>query len=197
MPPIKAAWATSPDGVGTITGTIYDDAHKPLAGAIVTELLVGKDQPQNEEHYRAAITDANGKFTLEKAGVGRILLKAYAPNMIYTSYIVDVDETGDTAVEMGLSRGAIDTPTIANPTVESDGTTTTVSMDVSGPRLDKNYTLAINAESGRVVEIHGPAGDADETPGRWTSTVEGTFTGQWIFVAVDHRCNSSGFLTVG
>jgi hypothetical protein len=190
-----AAAATNPVGSGTIQGTVTDDRHAPIAGAIVTELLTGAGQPQGEEHYRAAITDASGRFRLDRAAVGRLLLKAYAPRRIYTSRIVEVAADSSVTVDFGLATDALSTPTISNPKVTGAGGRATVSVDVAGTRLDRNYTLAVNPASGRVVEMHAPG--AAETPGTWTATVAGPASGRWIFLAVDHGCNSSPFLTAG
>ena len=51
--------ATTPNGTGTITGTVVDQARKPIAGALVTLLLRGPGQEGGEEHYKVAETDAS------------------------------------------------------------------------------------------------------------------------------------------
>lgn len=194
--PITAAPATAPDGSGTITGSVFDDQGSPIAGAIVTELVVGADQPQGEEHYRAATTGPDGTFTMTGTATGRVLLKVYAPRKVYTSYIAEVPENGTATVMVGVATDALETPTISAPSVETAGARTTLSVDVRGTRLDRNYTLAINRTSGLVVELHGPnGGDRDESEGRWSATIDNAPTGEWTFVAVDHGCNASDFLT--
>jgi hypothetical protein len=189
--------ATTPDGQGTIAGHVYDDRGQPLKDAIVTLLLVGASQPGGEEHYRATIAGPDGSFRLDRAPPGRVLLKAYAPGMVYTSRIVGVEQGREASVDIGLTRGTVQTPTVGNPAVQRAGGTTTIAMDVSGPKLDRNYTLAVHPADGIVVELHSPDGADAETPGRWSATVDGDHPGPWILFAVDHGCLSSEFLRSG
>ena len=95
---------------------------------------------------------------------------------------------------MGLPVEAIQVPTIADAQVRRAGDELELSMDVQGAALDRNYTLAVNADSGRVFELASEAGG--EKPGRWSRTVpaEG-LTGTWTFMAVSHTCTVSPFLT--
>jgi hypothetical protein len=188
--------ATGPQGNGTITGLIMDGEHQPLAGAIVTLLVVDDALPGGEEHYRAVIAGPDGRYTLPEAPSGRVLLKTYAPGTIYTSRIVGVEDAATATVNIGLTAAAVTTPSVANASVEREGGRTTVAMDVSGPSLDRNYTLAVHPDSGTVVELRSPDGPDAETPGRWSATVEGELQGEWVLFAVDHGCRSSEFLTV-
>jgi hypothetical protein len=183
------ALATMQTGSGTITGSVVDQRRRPLEGALVTMLLQGADLEGGEEHYRVAVTDASGSFTLDDAPSGRFLLKAYGPDTIYVSRIVALDE-GETAdVSFGLPDRVVGNPTIAQPSV----TGLELAMTVRGNNLDGNYTLAVNAEAGRVFELH----NVDNAPGRWSTTLENELPGPWLFLAVDENCNVSEFLTVG
>ncbi len=181
-----------PAGDATIEGTVQDERHRPLRGAVVTLLLRGPDQPGGEEHYRVAATDANGHYRLRNAPVGQYLLKAYASKRIYVSRIVALADRETATVDFGLPDRVIPNPTIAAPRVRHTGGRTTVSMTVTGSSLDPNYTLAVNPGSGLVFELHR----ADGGPGLWARTIPRRLTGPWIFLAVDHQCDISSFLTV-
>ena len=180
--------AVSPRGTGTITGSVVDQQRKPIAGALVTILLKGPTQEGGEEHYRVAQTDRSGKFTLDHSPTGRFLLKAYAPNSIYVSRIVALG-TGETqTIDFGLPHRVVPNPNISAARVDG----TRLSMTVRGSSLDANYTLAVNPGSGLVYELKNGTGAA----GRWKRTVPKRLAGPWVFLAVDHQCNTSGFLTV-
>jgi hypothetical protein len=180
--------AGEPEGSATIVGSVVDERREPLEGALVTMLLAGEDQEGGEEHYRVAVTDAQGRFTLAEAPVGRFLLKAYGPDTIYVSRIVALDDGERQEVRFGLPDRAVDNPAISNPSVEG----TTLAMNVSGSDLDGNYTLAVNPRAGLVFELH----NAGNAPGTWSATIERELGGPWIFMAVDESCNVSEFLTV-
>ncbi len=180
--------ATAPSGKGTIRGTVFDQRHRPLAGALVTLLLQGDTLEGGEEHYRVAQTDAKGRFKLPRAPAGRFILKAYAPKSIYVSRIVALKAGATATIEFGLPSRVIPNPVISAPKV----TATQLSMQVRGASLDGNYTLAVNPRSGRVFELH----HAGNAPGRWTRTMSQRLPGPWVFLAVDHQCNVSDFLTV-
>ncbi|MBA3736277.1 MAG: carboxypeptidase regulatory-like domain-containing protein [Actinobacteria bacterium] len=181
-----------PTGTSTIKGVVEDERHRPLPGAIVTLLLRGQDQPDGEEHYRAAATDARGRYELRQAPVGQYLLKAYASKRIYVSRIVALADRQTATVDFGLPPALIRNPVIAAPHVRRAGAGTTLSMTVTGNALDPNYTLAVNPGAGLVFELHRPDGG----PGLWTRTIPRTLSGRWIFLAVDHQCDISEFLTV-
>ncbi len=181
--------AGSPRGTGTISGTVVDQQHKPIAGALVTILLKGPNQEGGEEHYRVAQTDRAGKFTLDHSPAGRFLLKAYAPNSIYVSRIVVLGRGAAQTIDFGLPHRVVRNPNISAARVAG----TRLSMTVRGSSLDANYTLAVNPASGLVFELRNASGGA----GRWTRTVPKRLAGPWVFLAVDHQCNTSGFLTVG
>jgi hypothetical protein len=189
-PPVgDRAFATQQRGTGTISGSVVDERRRPLRGALVTMLLVGADLEGGEEHYRVALTDASGRFTLEDAPSGRFLLKAYGPNTIYVSRIVALDEGESVEVQFGLPDRRIPNPSISSPAV----TGLELSMDVQGSDLDGNYTLAVNRGAGLVFELH----NVDNAPGRWSTTLDEPLPGPWIFVAVDKNCNVSEFSTLG
>jgi hypothetical protein len=185
---LDAAAATSPQGTATITGSVIDQARAPVEDALVTLLLKGPDLPGGEEHYRVAVTDASGAFTLEDAPSGQYLLKAYAPNTIYVSRIVALADGEIQTVEFGLPDRVIQNPTVSN--AEVDGTA--LSMDVQGSDLDPNYTLAVNPGAGLVFELH----NTGEQAGTWSATIDRELEGPWIFLAVDKTCNVSEFLVV-
>lgn len=180
--------ATEQKGTGTITGTVVSQDRTPMKGAFVTLLLAGEQLEGGEEHYRVAATDADGRFTLADAPSGRFLLKAYAPNSIYVSRIVALDEGETEEIEFGLPDRVVPNPTISDPRVEG----LELSMTVKGTNLDGNYTLAVNPTAGVTVELH----NVDNAPGRWSATIPDALPGPWVFLAVDEQCNVSEFLTV-
>jgi mono/diheme cytochrome c family protein len=184
--------AEHPTGTGTITGQVKDQERKPIKGALVTLLLRGPSQPGGEEHYRVAVTNSAGRYTLPHAPSGTFELKAYAPKRIYVSHFVALRPGGTSTVDFGLPNRALTTPTISNPKVRLDGGSETLSMTVQGPNLDPNYTLAVNPASGRLFELHSPG----NRPGTWSRTIPDHLTGQWIFVAIDRICSVSSFITV-
>ncbi len=180
--------AASPRGTGTITGTVLDQQRSPIAGALVTILLKGAAQEGGEEHYRVARTDRAGTFTLDHSPAGRFLLKAYAPSSIYVSRIVALGAGATQTIDFGLPRRVVANPSISAAKVDGRR----LSMTVRGSSLDANYTLAVNPASGLVFELRNASGG----PGRWTRTLPRRMAGPWVFLAVDHQCNTSGFLTV-
>lgn len=186
--------ATTPNGTGTISGTVIDQSHSPIAGALVTLLLRGPLQPGREEHYKVARTDASGGYVLHGVPAGTFELKAYAPHTIYTSHWAALEPGGSATIDFGLATRALHTPTVSSPKVTLlPGGGERLSMTVTGPRLDPNYTLVANPGSGRVFEVHAPGARA----GVWSRTISTRLPGPWIFFAVDRLCDSSRFLTVG
>jgi hypothetical protein len=183
-------------GDATIAGTITDARHRPLAGAIVTLLVVRPDLPGGEEHYLAAVTDAAGRYAIHGAPVGRVEIKAYAPGTIYVSHLLTTTAGATTPADVGLPAEASRTPRVAGARVTRRGSQLDLAMDVQGQGLDRNYTLAVNPASGRVFELRAdPAGS--ETPGAWSRTVPATgLSGRWLFVAIDHLCEVSNMLEV-
>ena len=182
---------SGPTGDATIEGIVEDQQHRPLTSAIVTLLLRGGDQPGGEEHYRVAATDAHGHYRLTHAPVGEYLLKAYAAKRIYVSRIVALRHHQTATIDFGLPNRVIPNPTVANPRVVTTANSTTATMTVTGNSLDPNYTLAVNAAAGLVYELHHPGGGS----GVWTRTVARSLPGRWIFLAVDHQCDTSDFIT--
>jgi hypothetical protein len=185
---LDVAAATETDGSSTITGSVVDQRFDGIDGALVTMLLQGAGQEGGEEHYRVAVTDAEGRFTLPNAPAGQFLLKAYGPETIYVSRIVALEDREHQEVRFGLPDRIVDNPTISTPSVEG----TRLSMTVEGSDLDGNYTLAVNLEAGLVFELH----NAGNAPGIWSGTSERELEGPWIFMAVDEACNVSDFVTV-
>ncbi len=181
-----------PTGRGTIVGVVEDQRRRPIAHALVTLLLRGDDQPGGEEHYRVAETDAQGRYTLRSAPAGQYLLKAYAPESIYVSRIVALEEGGRATVNFGLPARVIPNPTISRPHVSARAGGTRLEMTVAGSSLDANYTLAVNTTAGVVYELR----NADEGPGVWSRTIDRRLPGDWTFLAVDHQCNISDFLEI-
>jgi hypothetical protein len=181
--------ATERQGTGTITGTVIGQDREPLEGAFVTLLLAGEQLEGGEEHYRVATTDGDGRFTLADAPAGRFLLKAYAPNSIYVSRIVALEEGETEEIEFGLPDRRVPNPTISKPRVDG----LELSLDVRGSSLDGNYTLAVNPAAGITVELH----NVDNAPGRWSAVLAEPVAGPWVFMAVDEQCNVSEFLTAG
>ena len=185
--------ATSTTGTGTITGTVIDQDRKPIAGALVTLLLRGPSQEGGEEHYRVAQTDAAGRYRLSEVPTGSFELKAYAPHTIYTSHFVALEPGASASIDFGLATRVLSTPEISQPKITlNTGGGETLSMTVTGPNLDPNYTLVANPRSGRVFEVHA----AGAKEGVWSRTIPMRLKGPWIFFAVDRLCSSSQFITV-
>jgi Carboxypeptidase regulatory-like domain len=192
-PLLKVPAATTPTGTGAIRGTVRDQEHRPIAGALVTLLLRGPAQPGGEEHYRVAVTDARGRYALANAPAGRFELKAYAPKRIYVSHFVGLAPAGTATIDFGLPNRALQTPTVSHARVQpAPGGAERLSMTVQGPNLDPNYTLAVNPRSGRVFELHSPGA----RPGTWSRTIPHPLSGKWIFLAVDRLCSVSAYITV-
>jgi hypothetical protein len=186
---LDVAAATETEGSAAITGSVVDQRFDPIEGALVTMLLQGAAQEGGEEHYRVAVTDARGRFSLDDAPTGQFLLKAYGPDTIYVSRIVALEDGERETVRFGLPDRVVENPEISNPRVDG----TRLSMTVDGNDLDGNYTLAVNPRAGLVFELH----NAGNAPGAWSATIERELEGPWIFMAVDETCNVSEFLTVG
>ena len=184
----ETAGAKVPKGTGIVTGTVIDQARKPIEGAFVTLLLQGASLEGGEEHYRVAETDATGHFTLAHAPTGRFLMKTYAPNSIYVTRIVALRAGETQTVNVGLPNRVVPNPTIAKPAVAGRK----LSATVTGTNIDGNYVLAVNPEAGVTVELH----NAGNAPGRWTAVASTALPGRWVFMAVDKQCNISGFITV-
>lgn len=185
--------ATTPNGHGTITGTVIDAQRKPIKGALVTLLLRGPSQEGGEEHYKVAQTDAAGRYTLKDVPSGTFELKAYAPKTIYTSHFAALPPGGSTTIDFGLATRRLTTPSISNPRVQPlPGGGQRLSMTVHGPNLDPNYTLVANPGSGKVFEVHAPGA----REGTWSTTIPERLKGPWVFLAVDRLCSASAFLTV-
>ncbi len=183
--------ATSERGDATISGVVEDQRHRPLRDALVTLLLRGPSQERGEEHYRVAVTDAAGHYRLSHAPTGQYLLKAYASRSIYVSRIVALEHGRRATIDFGLPDRVLPNPVVSSPRVELARTGLRVSMRATGSSLDPNYTLAVNPASGRVFELRR-RGDG---PGRWSRTITERLPGRWIFLAVDHQCNISDFIT--
>jgi hypothetical protein len=184
--------AGSPTGTGTITGSVIDEQREPIDGALVTLLLKGSGQEGGEEHYRAAVSDGDGQFTLSRVPAGSFLLKAYAPETIYVSRIVALDEGERQEIAFGLPTRRIPNPQVADADAERTSTGMRLSMTVTGQNLDGNYTLAVHDGTGTVVELH----NEQNAPGRWSASTDRALDGPWTFLAVDETCNVSEFLHV-
>jgi Carboxypeptidase regulatory-like domain len=189
---LDVAAATTTEGTATIEGSVIGADRQPIEGALVTLLLKGPDLPGGEEHYRVALTDAEGEFRLDDAPSGQFLLKAYGPSTIYVSRIVALDEGETQRVQFGLPTRVVENPTISEPAVERTAGGMRLSMDVQGSNLDPNYTLAVNPGAGLVFELR----NQDEQPGIWSADIGQVLDGPWVFLAVDRTCNVSEFLTV-
>ena len=182
-------------GDGVIVGTVTDDADKPIAGAVVSMLVIRDDLPGGEEHYRFGVTDTSGGYRIDDAPIGRVAVKAYAPGVTYVTRIVVTEAGTEARADVGLPRQAATNPTISDALVEQVGGDLRLSMRVEGSQLDRNYTLAVNRGSGAAFELRAD-GSTDEAEGRWSRTVPTNgLSGDWIFLAVSHACTVSNFIT--
>lgn len=192
-----APQATREEGTGTLVGRVTDQRGRPITGAIVTLLLKGSSFPDGEEHVRAALTGPDGRYRMPNVPVARIELKAYAPNTIYVSRVLEVTEGGSSTADFGLPDRKIRNPEISKPEVTSTAGSTRLALTLAGRSLDRNYTVAVNVGTLRVFELRAITDAQGATqPGEWTRELAGSFTGDWIFLAVDETCNVSEFLRV-
>ena len=185
---LDVAAATEATGTGTIVGTVVDERFEPVADALVTLLLHGPDEEGGLEHYRVAVTGADGRFTLPEAPSGSYELKAYGPDTIYVVRIVALEEGETQEVHFGLPDRAVENPAISQAKVAG----TDLSVTVTGSGIASNYVLAVNPRAGLVFELHSATGEA----GTWRASLDRALEGPWIFLAVDTLCNTSEFLTV-
>ena len=191
---LDAPLATSETGTATITGSVIDQARMPIDGALVTLLLKGSDLPGGEEHYRVAVTGADGTFTLPDAPSGQYLLKAYAPNTIYVSRIVALDDGETQNVDFGLPDRVVENPTISNPEVQARE---------RREALDERRRVSTSTRTTRSRSTPTRASCSSSrtrrrpsSPGRGARRPTRPSAGTWIFLAVDKTCNVSDFLTV-
>ena len=184
-------------GTGTVVGRVTDQSGQPIRGAIMTLLLKGSQFPDGEEHVRAALSGADGRYTMSDVPLGRIEIKAYAPDSIYVARVFEVADGQTATADFGLAGRRVPNPKISAPRVSVASGSTTVAMTLAGGSLDRNYTVAVNPAAGRVFELRAKTdAQGEPTPGEWTREIEGTFDGQWIFLATDENCNVSEFLRV-
>ena len=182
-------------GDAVIEGTVTDVKHRPLPGAIVSMLVIRKDLPGGEQHYRFGTADANGHYRITKAPIGRIAVKAYAPGTVYVTRYLTTHEGGVTIADVGLPTEVPGNPRVTAAKIIRIGSKLRISMNVAGTGLDRNYTLAVNAQSGDAVELRAQ-GSSDQAPGTWSAKVPAAgHGGPWTFFAVTHLCTVSNFLT--
>ena len=183
------------EGDAVIEGTITDAKHRPLAGAIVSMLVIRKDLPGGEEHYRFGTADAQGHYRITKAPIGRIAVKAYAPGTVYVTRYLTTRKGAVTTADVGLPNEVPGNPKVTAAKVVRVGDKLRISMNVSGSGLDQNYTLAVNTLSGDAVELRSQGGST-ESPGAWSAEVPAAgHGGAWTFFAVTHLCTVSNFLS--
>ncbi len=190
-----AAKAVVETGTGTVTGKIVDQRGKPIAGAVVTLLLKGAEFPDGEEHVRAELTDAAGRYSMPKAPLGRIELKAYAPQHLYVARIFEVADGQTVNADFGLPDRQIPNPVVSAPRVQRIGAGTRLSMIQKGFSLDRNYSVAVNVAAHKVFELRAPKNETRE--GKWVRNLPTPYKGRWIFFATDETCNTSEFMVVG
>ncbi len=182
-------------GDGVIEGTVTDAQHHPVAGAIVSMLVIRKDLPGGEEHYRFGTADAHGRYRITKTPIGRIAVKAYAPGTVYVTRYLTTREGVVTRADIGLPTEVQGNPKVSAARVVRHGDKLRISMHVAGTDLDRNYTLAVNAQSGDAVELRA-SGSNDQAPGTWSAEVPAAgHGGRWSLFAVTHLCTVSNFLT--
>ena len=183
------------EGDAVIEGTVTDVKHRPLPGAVVSMLVIRKDLPGGEEHYRFGTADARGHYRITKAPIGRIAVKAYSPGTVYVTRYLTTTKGTVTQADVGLPTEVPGNPKVTAAKVVRVGDKLRVSMRVSGSGLDRNYTLAVNPQSGDSVELRAQ-GSGDEAPGVWSAEVRAAgHGGPWTFFAVTHLCTVSNFLS--
>ena len=183
------------EGNAVIEGTVTDVNDRPLPGAVVSMLVIRKDLPGGEEHYRFGTADAQGHYRITKAPIGRIAVKAYSPGTVYVTRYITTAKGAVTRADVGLPKEVPGNPKVTDAKVVRVGNKLRVSLNVSGSGLDRNYTLAVNSRSGDSVELRAQ-GKADEAPGLWSAEVPAAgHGGSWTFFAVTHLCTVSNFLS--
>ncbi len=189
-----------------ITGTVKNQAGKPLAGLA----LVEKGEIHNNKWDRGAPVDANGRFRIELSEGGHYGLHVYSSGYLYSPEAVKVDTGRTLEVKMVLDPEPTraNTPIIKRagffPWEARQGKVTFVKLDVEDPNGDLGpQVLAFNAVTGRAHAMDPPKRikdlKANFPNGVYQLEVDTSKAAinpkDWHFVVADHQCNTTDILS--
>ena len=178
--------------VGTVSGTITDQAGQPIFGALVT-VSAGVTKI-------GAMTDRSGRFLISGAPAFRAVeVKGYKTDFIYHEEHVSVPRGGRGSVTIRLPAGADDSvrPVLheasLTPEVGSGSQVITLRMRITDPQgpenLAEDQIFALNPDLGVAVILLHQGGDVFQSQYQLPGMAPGTTT--WYFFGVDHQCNIS------
>ena len=198
--PLEAGAAT------IITGTVKNEAGKPLAGLALLE----KGEIHNNVWDRGTVVGADGRFRIEVPTGGQYGLHVYSSGYIYSPEAVKV-ETGKTLevkVLLDPEPMRANTPVIKKagffPYEARQGKVTFVKLDVEDPNGDLGpQVLALNAATGRAYALDPPKRikdlKANFPNGLYQLEVDTSKAPinprDWHFVVADHQCNTTDILS--
>ena len=182
---------------GTVRVRVTNQAGAAIPGAFVTVLTA---------HTPVGVrTDNAGRATIVNvAAVPALQVKAYAPGLVYHEVHVNLSSgaTADAVIALpGPSAGG-QTPAVANASIQpaSGPGNATVTLRVTAtdpqgaPNLAEDQIFALNPDLGAAYVLSPAGGDQYALQVTLPNLRAGLHT--WYFFAVDHQCNTSGFLTV-
>jgi mono/diheme cytochrome c family protein len=183
--------------VGTVRVRVTNPAGAPIGGAFVTVLTA---------HTPVGVqADASGRATIVNvAAVPQLQVKAYAAGQVYHEVHVNLSPgaTADASIALpGPSAGG-QTPAVANASIEpsSGAGNATVTLRVTAtdpqgmPNLAEDQIFALHPGLGKAYILRHAGGDQYQLTLALPNLRPGTHT--WSFFAVDHQCNTSGFIPV-
>ena len=189
-----------------ITGTVKNEAGKPLAGLALLE----KGEIHNNKWDRGTLVGADGRFRIEVPEGGQYGLHVYSSGYIYSPEAVKV-ETGKTLeikVLLDPEPMRANTPVIKRagffPWAERQGKVTFVKLDVEDPNGDLGpQVLAFNGATGRAYAKDPPQRvrnlKANFPNGVYQIEVDTSASPinprDWHFVVADHQCNTTDILS--
>ncbi len=189
-----------------ITGTVTNEAGKPLAGLALLE----KGEIHNNVWDRGTLVGADGRFRIELPTGGQYGLHVYSSGYIYSPEAVKV-ETGKTLevkVLLDPEPTRVNTPVIKKagffPWDARQGKVSFVKVDVEDPNGDLGpQVLALNAATERAYALDPPKRVKDlkaNFPNGVYQLEVDTSKGpinprDWHFVVADHQCNTTDILS--
>lgn len=189
-----------------ISGTVKNEAGKPLAGLALLE----KGEIHNNKWDQGTLVPADGRFRIELPEGGQYGLHVYSSGYIYSPEAVKV-ETGKTLevkVVLEPEPTRANTPVIKRagffPWDERQGKATFVKLDVADPNGDLGpQVLALNAATGRAYAMDPPTRVRDLKSnfpnGVYQLEVDTSKAPinprDWYLVVADHGCNTTDILS--
>ncbi|MGH7411937.1 MAG: carboxypeptidase regulatory-like domain-containing protein [Candidatus Methylomirabilis sp.] len=189
-----------------ITGTVKNEAGKPLAGLALLE----KGEIHNNVWDLGTLVGADGRFRIELPTGGQYGLHVYSSGYIYSPEAVKV-ETGKTLevkVLLDPEPTRANTPVIKKagffPWDARQGKMSFVKVEVEDPNGDLGpQVLALNAATGRAYALDPPKRvkdlKANFPNGVYQLEVDTSKAPinprDWHFVVADHQCNTTDILS--